>query len=70
MPRPKRKVYREGSPGYRRAAEVITLNAIRSTIKRSSARSQTRRDYINRGLLGSNNASSTLPLSRNASGRP
>jgi hypothetical protein len=52
MPFPKRKVYRDGSPGYRRAAEGITLNAIKVSIKRSSNRNQTRREYARRGLLG------------------
>jgi hypothetical protein len=52
MPFPRRKVYRDGSPGSRRAAVGITLNAIKTAIRKSSDRTKSRRQYISDGLLG------------------
>jgi hypothetical protein len=49
---PKRKQYRDGSPGQRRADEGLTLNAIKNDIRRSSRPNKARRDYIRGGLLG------------------
>lgn len=52
MPHPKKKIYKELSPGAERAKRGITLAAIKKMIASSDNKTRERRKFQSDGLLG------------------